>query len=131
MSASAGLHRQVDGASAVEFALIAPVLIVFLFGIFAVGWAFHCVSSLQLALEQSGRALQIDPTLSQSQLNTMVKNRLADLGDPNVSVALSTGSINGVTTATISGTYLFQITIPLLPAYSIDYQTAVNVPLPG
>lgn len=130
MSARPGFHGD-SGTSAVEFALIAPVLIVFLFGILAVGWAFHCISSLQLALEQSGRALQIDPTLSQSQIDGMVKNELTNLGDPNVSVALTTGSINGVTTATISGTYVFQITVPLLPAYSIDYQTAVNVPLPG
>ena len=130
MSASPDLRGDA-GTSAVEFALIAPLLIVFLFGIFAAGWAVHCISSLQLALEQSGRALQIDPTLNQSQLDAMVKNELAGLGDPNVSVALTAGSINGVTTATISGTYIFQITVPLLPAYSIDYQTAVNVPLPG
>ena len=130
MSAKASLLPSDDGGSAVEFALIAPLLIVALFGIFAVGWGVHCISSLQLALEQSGRALQLDPTLSQSQLESMVKSKLTGLGDPHVNVSLTTDNIAGVTIATISGTYVFDIAVPLLPSYGVDYQTAVNVPLP-
>jgi Flp pilus assembly protein TadG len=49
------LHRE-DGASAVEFALLAPLLFMLLFGIINFGIAFLQVQSIRTAVREGGRA---------------------------------------------------------------------------
>jgi Flp pilus assembly protein TadG len=121
--------RDERGSSALEFAIIAPAFIVLLIGIISVGWAMHCISSLRLAVEQSGRALQVDPSLTQDQLATMIKNELKSIGDPKVNVSMSNlPDLAGVQMAKITATYNFEISIPLLPPYEIHYTTSVSVP---
>ena len=45
-----------EGATAVEFALIVPVLIVFVFGIIGFGLAFMQMQTIRGALREGGRA---------------------------------------------------------------------------
>ena len=130
MSARIGLRRDQHGASAVEFALVMPAFVVMLIGTFVFGYAMHNVSSLRLALEESGRALQLNPKLSESQLASMVASEMKHLGNPSIVVGLSDDtSVAGVKMARVSATYVFEISVPLLPAYKINYQTSVLVPL--
>ena len=49
------IHSQ-EGATAVEFALIVPVLIVFVFGIIGFGLAFMQMQTIRGALREGGRA---------------------------------------------------------------------------
>jgi Flp pilus assembly protein TadG len=120
------------GASAMEFAIVSPLLIVFLFAIITFGWGMHSVSSLRLALEEAGRALQLDPNLGETQLTAMVKDTLGAIGDPNVSVQLTKqDAIGSLKMARITGTYVFDINVPLLPSYHVDFHTGVSVPLRG
>jgi Flp pilus assembly protein TadG len=95
--------RDRRGASAVEFALVAPAFSTMLIGLFVLGWSMHCISSLRLALEESGRALQIDQTLTATQLTALVRGELRAIGDPNVTVKLADDtSIAGVKMARIT-----------------------------
>ncbi|MER9623785.1 pilus assembly protein [Mesorhizobium sp. M0222] len=48
--------------------MIAPFLVMLLFGIFAFGWAMNAVSTVRYTLETSSRALQLNNTLSQSDI---------------------------------------------------------------
>ena len=113
-----------------EFALVGPILFIFLLGIFAAGWAMHRISTLRLALEQSARALQIDPTLNQSQLQARVSAAMQEVAASDVSVTLATQVQSGVTVAVLTGTYNFGFTILMLPKFDVPYTTQVSVPLP-
>ena len=122
--------RDTRGASAVEFALVAPAFCMMLIGLFVLGWSMHCISSLRLALEESGRALQIDQTLTATQLAALVHGELQTIGDPNVIITLADDtSIVGVKMARITGTYVFNISIPLLPTQQVSFQKSITVPL--
>ncbi|RUT98074.1 TadE/TadG family type IV pilus assembly protein, partial [Mesorhizobium sp. M7A.T.Ca.TU.009.02.1.1] len=52
-------RRDRSGGAGLEFALIAPFLVMLLFGIFAFGWSMHSVSSVRYTLETSARSLQL------------------------------------------------------------------------
>ena len=52
------LRRQ-DGASAVEFALVAPLLFMILFGILQFGLAFLQVQSIRTAVREGGRVAAV------------------------------------------------------------------------
>lgn len=64
------LRRQ-DGASAVEFALIAPVLFIVLLGILEFGVAFLQVQSIRTAVREGGRAAAVGAPISGVQQKTV------------------------------------------------------------
>ena len=63
------------GSAAVEFSMVAPLFLVMVIGTFAVGWAAHSTHNLRFALAEGARALQLKPTLTQSQLQTLVRSK--------------------------------------------------------
>jgi Flp pilus assembly protein TadG len=65
-----GLHRQ-DGASAVELALIFPLVSLFLFGIIEFGVAFLQVQSIRTGVREGGRAAAVGSLVSQTQQKTV------------------------------------------------------------
>lgn len=123
-------HRDRRGSASVEFALLSPVLILFLLGIFVLGWSMHCFQSVRLALEQAGRALQIDEKLTEQDLASLVRGKLKSIGDPTISISLSDDtSIPGVQVKNLSARYEISIPIPFYGSYEATYSTSVKVPL--
>lgn len=120
-----------SGASAVEFALVLPALIVLLAGLGQFAWLQHCNSSLRYALATSSRALLLNPNLSQTALQDMVRAKLSS-ADPNVSVTLVVANpASGGKIATLTGSYSRNLSLPMLPDMPFAYQTSVVTPLPA
>lgn len=125
------LIRDRRGATAAEFAAVLPVFVALVIGMFQLGWGQHCASSLRAALEQSSRALLIDPTLNQSALQSMVQTKLVGGADPNVTVSLDMQTAaDGSRVARLTGNYRRDVGLPPLASLPIDYQTTVITPLP-
>lgn len=120
-----------NGGAAVEFALVIPLFCAMLFGALEFGWTQHRLSSLRTALEQASRAVMLDPTMSQCDVQALVQGKLAGTADPNVSVTLSIATAaNGVKTATLTGNYSTQIGVPSVKTYPLTYSTSVVTALP-
>jgi Flp pilus assembly protein TadG len=119
------------GASAVEFSIVGPMFLMLTISIILAGWYMNVLSSLRLALEESGRALEINSALNQTQLATIVGNKLTGIGDPNVTVSLANDtSVAGVTMKRITATYTLNINFPFLPPQAVVIQQGVTVPMP-
>ncbi|MDX8512522.1 TadE/TadG family type IV pilus assembly protein [Mesorhizobium captivum] len=120
----------VSGGAAIEFALIVPFLIMLLFGIFAFGWSMNNASSVRYALEASARSLQLNNTLTQSQIQAIATQKLQALGLQNVSVTINTDPPSGgFCIAHVNASYAFVINFPYFSDFPISYATTVNVPL--
>jgi len=120
----------VSGGSGIEFALIAPVLIMLLFGIFAFGWSMNSTSSVRYALEASARSLQLNNTLTQSDIQAVATQKLKALGLQNVNVTITTDQPSGgFCMAHVKASYAFVISFPYFSDYPISYAAMVNVPL--
>ncbi len=118
------------GSTAIEFAFVAPALIMSILGIFWFGWSMHNASSLNFALDQAGRALQLNPTMSQSALQSLVSTELAQISDVRISVSLQRGTaVNGTLLATISGSYSRSIDVPFLEPIEYNITRQVTVPI--
>ena len=101
-----------------------------LIGVFVLGYSMHCVSSVRLAVEAAARALEINQTMTQDQLTTLVQNKLTGVGDPNVTIALANDtSVAGVSMKKITATYAFDIVIPLIPTQHVNFSTSVSIPM--
>lgn len=113
-----------------EFALIAPFLIVLLFGIFAFGWALNAMSSVRYTLETSSRALQMKNSLTQSEIQAIATQKLLAMGLENVNVTIAIDPPSGgFRMAHLTARYAFVIEFPYFDQYPIDYATTVTVPL--
>jgi Flp pilus assembly protein TadG len=63
--------RREDGASAVELALLFPVLAIFLFGIIEFGVAFLQIQSIRTGVREGGRAAAVGAQVSTTQQKTV------------------------------------------------------------
>jgi Flp pilus assembly protein TadG len=66
------LHRGERGQSIVEFALLAPILIILFMGIFDFGWLLHQQIQMDNAVRQAARRGAVGDT--NDQMITMMKN---------------------------------------------------------
>ena len=122
--------RDRSGGAGLEFALIAPFLVMLLFGIFAFGWSFNATSTVRYTLETSARALQLNNTLTQSQIQAIATQKLLALGLKNMVVTIATDPASGgFKMAHLTASYAFVIEFPYFDQYPINYATTVTVPL--
>ncbi|MER9581536.1 TadE/TadG family type IV pilus assembly protein [Mesorhizobium sp. M0276] len=121
-----------SGGAGLEFALIAPFLIMLLFGIFAFGWSMHSVSSVRYVLETSSRSLQLKNTLTQADIQSIATQKLQALGLTNVNVTIAIDPASGgFRMAHLTATYAFVIDFPYFSNFPVNYATTVTVPLVG
>ncbi|EXF25284.1 pilus assembly protein TadE [Nesterenkonia sp. AN1] len=85
------------GASAVEFALVAPILVLMLLGIIAFGHAFHVQSALSNAARDGVRVMALQDTSGGTDPRTAARDTAIASAAPSAS--LSAGQIN-ITPAT-------------------------------
>ena len=97
-----------------EFAILAPLFILLVFGVIVFGWSLYTMSTVNLAAEHVGRLMQLDPSMSSEQVNL------------DISVASETVTGYRVARATVS--YEFTLDLPLVGSYPLHYTTTVSVP---
>lgn len=85
------LHKE-GGASAVEFALVLPVLAIFLFGIIGFGVAFMQMQTIRGALREGGRAAATGASADEVQDHAYASAMGAIDSAGNVDVNPNTGS---------------------------------------
>jgi len=98
------LLRDERGANVIEFALVLPVLTVFIYGIFVVGKLFEANAGMQHALGEAARYATIYPTPTDAQLTARMSAK--KFGTNTMGGTLSALSIStSGTTKTLSLTY--------------------------
>jgi len=85
------IHRNQEGTTAVEFAIIAPVFILLVLGIIGVCFALFLVGSLHFAVEDGARCASVKTTICQDSATTKAYTQSRYLG-PNVSPIFSTAT---------------------------------------
>lgn len=127
---SFSLLRCTCGAAAVEFALVFPFLMTLLLGIYSVGSVMHCISSVRYALEETARMLQLNPTLTEDDLQAAIDTKLASYGSRVVKVTLTMNTDTdetGSEIAHLSASYSWLIAVPFIPKYDGAYQQSVDI----
>lgn len=125
---SADLARDTSGSAAVEFAIVAPVFLALTFGVFQLGWQFHCAASTRYALERSARELTMNTTMTASQLQSRVTSQLEAIASTNVAVSLTRQTTADGPVAIATATYTGRLDVPLLASYPISFRSTVTVP---
>lgn len=118
------------GSSAVEFALTAPAFIIVCLAIFAAGWAFHTAQSIRHELTQAARSLQLNPSMTASQLQTMVRDgvKIGTQATGNINVSLVTDAVvAGTQLAHATATFPLFLSVPFIEDLPITYSVTMTV----
>lgn len=125
-----GWRRCDSGAAAVELALVLPLFVALVFGIFNYGWAVYCGNEVRYAVQRASRMLIADPDTSLEDLRAAVAGRLNGADIDEVGLTLTTETF-GVSThvARISWTYSHTIVTPFLGDAVMNFDSSLLAPL--
>lgn len=124
------LKRCDSGATAVELALVLPLFIALLFGIFNFGWALYCGGEVRNAVEQASRELLEDPDLTLEELRAGVASRLHGARIDQVTLTRTTETVGSSThVARISWTYSYAVDTPFLDRKVFNFDSSIVTPL--
>lgn len=104
------------GNAAIEFALTAPALFMFLFGIIAFGRALWLQNALDYAVAAAARCASVNPTTCGTA--DQIRAYAAAQGGAGFSGSLFSVSSPGCGTA-VSASYPLSLSIPFVPAVSL------------
>jgi Flp pilus assembly protein TadG len=122
------LLRCSSGVAAVEFAFVCPLLLILMLGIYSVGSVMHCISSVRFALEQTARMLQMNPALTQSDLQTAIDDKLKNYGKQAITLTMTVSKdASGSDIARLTASYPYLIAVPFIPKYEGAYQQSVDI----
>ena len=94
------------GASAVEFVLAFPVLMIFIIGILQLGVLFSANAGLRQAVEEGARYATIFPSPTDTQITTRVSDRQFGLVASRITgPTVAHGTSNGVNFVDVSMSY--------------------------
>lgn len=119
--------RNKDGAVAVEFALILPVLLIMLFGTMEIGNILYAKSILQQGVETAGRyaMIHIDATTTEIQAEAIA--RTSDLGSLTPTFAVVQSVSGGISYAVISVSGDYTMITPLFAGRTITITSQMSV----
>lgn len=119
------------GATAVEFAIIANVFIVFVMVIAYFGIMLFNTASLDWAVNDAVRIASIDSSADQATIANAINARLSDFGLSNASVTYTKETLNSILTGHIQASYVQSYSIPFLRTFDMTYSSQAYVPMGG
>jgi Flp pilus assembly protein TadG len=124
-------YRGQEGASAVEFAIVLPILVLFVFGIIEFGFAYNRMQGIQAASREGGRVAAIGLEVSDVTKRVIdtappliwdPANDLRVTVSPNHCTSPSVDSTVSVNVA-VKDPNKYAIRIPLLPSFTPDFSS--------
>lgn len=134
-------RRGERGATAVEFALVAPVFLMFILGIIDLGRLFWVKSLMEYSVGQTARFVMVHPSTPQADLEQYASDEIAtlmtgitfvaDAPDTDIETGLNAdGSTNyTVSHRTITATYTFSYMMPFITMADLDLISSTRTPV--
>ena len=108
------LKWDVAGATAVEFAVVGPVLFILVFGIIQTGLLIFTKQQLHYAVESAVRSVMINPAMTESEIRTHILNKMSTINDSDLVVIAPIGTtfLNSIEMRNIIAEYDFNFFVP-------------------
>lgn len=126
------LARNEQGASAIEFAVAAPILILLIVGMIQLGIVFYANAGLQQAVEAGARYATIYPVPSDSEIQTTALDSGFGMKASNITgPTIVHGTTNGVSYIDLSMSYQLPLNFGLFetPPITLSYTRRAYQPV--
>ena len=123
-----GAHDR-SGVTAVEFALIAPVLFALMFGIFEISRFFYVRSALQKGVDDAGRYAMRTTSASDAAITEVARQYLIDSVNTAADIKILRATDSGTDFLTVTVDYTFAPVASIVPFGNIVVSLQSRVPL--
>jgi Flp pilus assembly protein TadG len=117
-----------SGAAAVELALVMPLLVVFIMGIWFMGWSLNLGGEVRHAVELGSRVYVSNPNATTADLQTAIASHLTDVPIGSINLATSTSTIGSASSQHISWSFQTTPPIPFVSSMPITFNGSYDVP---
>lgn len=118
------------GATALEFALISPIFIALIFGVFNMGFALYCGAAVRHAVQESSRAVMFNPNTTADTLKATVVSKLVQVPVTNLSLTITDETVTQTEhLRRISWTYNYMVYAPFIMSKTFEMGSSVTVPM--
>ncbi len=121
--------RASEGAAAIEFAIILPVFVMFVMGIFEGGRMMWIRNSIQTATEEAGRFAMAHTTATDAELITQAADYFDSVSMDNPTFTVVRDTTGSMDFVTITGVYTFQYMFSIFDFGNVELDGKARVPL--
>ncbi|MGD9979271.1 MAG: TadE/TadG family type IV pilus assembly protein [Hyphomonadaceae bacterium] len=125
------IAHDASGASAVEFAMIAPVLLTCIVGMLMLGMAYYEGATVQWSLERTLRAAMIDPEVTEADIEERLAEQLEAIGSPEIDFSYVVDDSGAVPLAVATANYEVPLNVPFVPDLALHFSAESVAPAPG
>lgn len=119
------------GATAVEFALVAPPLLTMIVGVLALGIAYYQGASVQWSMERTLRTAMVDPEMDESDIREMLAEQLAGVATlEDINFTYEIDDSGEMPLAIARAQYDVPLHIPFISEISIPFEAENVMPAP-
>lgn len=124
-------RRGERGATAVEFALVSVVFLMFVMGIIDLGRLFWVRNLMQYGVEQTARYAMVNPTATAADLETYANGQIDTMfaGITFTANAPGTDVVDGVNFRTVSASYSFNYIMPFVTLSDVPLAASIRTPV--
>ena len=126
-------NRSRSGATAVEFAIILPVLVMTIMGFFELGMLLHVRSTLQFGVDKAARFAIVNQDSTASVLQTKVLDEISEtMNTTGITVTVTSEVVSGVDFRVLHATKDHNYSLPFLDHLSsVEINGHARFPLTG
>lgn len=117
-----------DGATALEFAIMGPVVLGVLFGLFDIAFSLYVKSSFTHAVNTAAREVYLDPDRTDSEIETDLTSQLAKFNSL-VSTKISSDASGSLEYKVIRATMTYNYKTPILNQIPIILEGESRAPI--
>jgi Flp pilus assembly protein TadG len=122
--------RARDGATAVEFGLVAPLFFLIIAGLVEFGMFIWNKHSLEFAVEETGRSVMTMTSITEEAIKADLKGRLLGVDPAAVTASITQEVVGATTFVTIQVSYTYSFLMGnLLGLDNVAMQSKTRVPL--
>jgi Flp pilus assembly protein TadG len=125
-------HREIladeDGATAVEFAIVAAVFIGLCMAILQFGWALQIRNEMAQAADRAVRHVMLNPDSTDEEFEAQAQAALPGYNPERLQVTAGSSTVNSTEFRTLMLNYELPVSIPLLPRDAVTLTVSRRTP---
>ncbi|MGA0599615.1 TadE/TadG family type IV pilus assembly protein [Caulobacter sp. KR2-114] len=118
-----------SGAAALETALVMPMFLTFVLGVFWLGWGLYCGADVRHAIERAARLYLTTPATTDTQFRSAVAANLTTVSISDVTLTVTKPTVSGATMAQIAWTYSYTLHIPFVSPVLLNFNSQIVAPV--
>lgn len=122
------LLKDDKGTSAIEFALVFPLFLLFVFGVLEFGQGLKVYNELASAASRASRMVMLDDSVTNTVIEARIREVLSGFAADQLQVTLSTDTVSGKEYRVVSISYPYQFATPFLDAIDVTLSATSRTP---